>query len=142
MTGMGSSARDLADAAGPFRSGLTRVAVDSERSVFIRKGGLMALSPVSRDSVLSIASNGSVLSIGSTGSVLSIGSIGSLGSAFSVGSAGSIGSIFSAGSIASVFSAGGNGHMLGKRAKWREAGTVAGTLAAAALAIVIRRAVE
>ena len=33
----------------------------------------MALSPLSRDSVLSIASNGSVLSIGSTGSALSIG---------------------------------------------------------------------
>jgi hypothetical protein len=32
--------------------------------------------------------------------------------------------------------------MLGKRAKWRETGTVAGTLFAILLAIVIRRAVQ
>ena len=88
---------------------------------FPAKGDPMALSPLSRDSVLSIASKGSVLSIGS---------------------AGSVGSAFSAGSIASVFSAGGNGHILGDRAKWREIGTVAGTLTAVMLAIVIRRAVQ
>jgi hypothetical protein len=32
--------------------------------------------------------------------------------------------------------------MLGEPAKWREVGTVAGTLAAITLAIVIRRAVQ
>jgi hypothetical protein len=32
--------------------------------------------------------------------------------------------------------------MLGDRAKWREIGTVAGTLTAITLAIVIRRAVQ
>jgi hypothetical protein len=83
-----------------------------------------------------------VLSIGSTGSALSIGSVGSFASAFSIGSAGSVGSAFSAGSIASAFSAGGNGHVLGEPAKWREVGTVAGTLVAITLAMVIRRAMQ
>jgi hypothetical protein len=102
----------------------------------------MSLSVHSRDSVLSLFSDGSVLSIGSTGSALSIGSVGSIASAFSIGSAGSIGSIFSAGSIAAVASAGGNGHVLGKRPKWREIGTIAGTLAGLTAALVIRRAVQ
>lgn len=81
-------------------------------------------------------------SVRSAGSELAWQATFGLGISRDSGSAGSVGSIFSAGSIASVLSAGGNGHMLGKRAKWREAGTIAGTLVAATLAIVIRRAIE